>query len=106
MAYNYCVTFRIADETVNGRAYDERRQQLIDNVTAENAGYWAETTSFLLAESSLGTYEFAKKAHTGLSAKHDLVVVFDPEDMSAAYFGPLRHVDVLKSFFPQLQKSQ
>lgn len=101
---HYCVTFRIADKDVAGKSYAERRQQLIHNAHDGNTGYWEETTSFLLVGSSLSTPDFAKKVCKGLSAADDLVVVFDQADMSANYFGPLKHVDVLKSFFPKLQK--
>lgn len=101
---NYCVTFRIADKTVGGKKYDERRQTLVDNARKDNEGYWEETTSFLLVGSSLDTPSFTRKVCKGLSAADDLVVVFDPDDMSANYFGPLEHVEVLKSFFPRLQK--
>jgi hypothetical protein len=101
---NYCVTFRLANKTINGKSYDERRQMLIDNVRTVGMGYWDEPTSFFLAESSLHTEPFAAKACKGLSASEDLVFVFDPTDMSACYFGAVKHVDVLKSFFPNLKK--
>jgi hypothetical protein len=101
---NYCVTSRIANKTVGGKTYDERRQQLIDNVYSEN-GYWDETTSFIFVSSELDTPTFTKKACQGLSPADDLVVVLDPTDMSACYFGPLKHVEVLQSFLPELKKS-
>lgn len=101
--YNYCITFRLANKTIGGKTYDERRQQLIDNVETGN-GYWDETTSFILVTSPLDTNAITKKASNGLSKTDDMVVVFDPTDMSAGYFGPLKHVDVLKSFFPGLTK--
>lgn len=99
----YCVTFRIADKTVGGKTYAERRQQLINNVYSSN-GYWEETTSFMLVTSSLSTEAFGTKAVNGLSKSEDLVVIFDPEDMSAVYSGPLQHLEVLRSFFPKLKK--
>ncbi len=103
--FTYCVTFRIADKTVGGKAYDDRRQLLINNVyPKDGGGYWEETTSFFLVQSSLGTPEFSAKACKGLSANDDLVVVFDPSDMSACYFGPVAHPDVLKHFFPKFLK--
>jgi len=102
--YTYCVTFRIADKTVGGKTYADRYQQLIENVHTQGYGYWEETTSFLLAQSGLNTTDFAQKAVKGLSATDDLVVVFDPSDMSAVYFGPLKHGDVLRGFFPKLKK--
>jgi len=103
--FTYCVTFRIADRTVNGKTYAERREMLIENARKEKGGFWEETTSFLLVESSLTTPEFAKRTCTDLSLEHDLVLVFDPSDMSASYYGALEHLDVLKSFFPALKKA-
>ena len=98
----YCVTFRIAEKTVGGKTYAERRQRLIDNVYTDQ-GYWEETTSFLLVVSGLDTNKFASKAVQGLSPSDDMVLVFDPEDMSAVAFGPFKHTGVLKSFFPKLK---
>ncbi|HMJ43687.1 MAG TPA: hypothetical protein VK522_15555 [Pseudolabrys sp.] len=101
---NYCVTFRIADKTIGGKTYAERRQQLVDNVHTDGLGYWEETTSFFVVESSLSTDRIAADASKGLSAADDMVFVFDPADMSAYYFGPLKHTDILRSFFPELKK--
>lgn len=104
MSSNYCITFRIANKTVGGKTYEDRRKLLMDNARTEKMGFWDETTSFVLAQSTLNTPDFAKRVCAGLSEADDLVVVFDPTDMSANYFGPLKHRDVLASFFPKLKK--
>lgn len=104
MASTYCVTFRVANQTVNGKTYDERRQSIIDSVRTKGLGYWEETTSFFLVESNLNTTDFAKKASAGLSATHDMLAAFDPSDMSCAYFGAIKHPDVLASFFKTAKK--
>lgn len=54
--------------------------------------------SFIFVESSLQSPDFAKRVSNGLSANHDMVAVFDPGDMSASFFGALRHIDVLQGF--------
>lgn len=100
----YCISFRISEETVGGKSYADRRQMLINNAYEGSDGYWEETTSFLMVGSSLQTGAFAQKVCKGLSAKHDLVLVFDPTDMSASYFGPFKHADVLASFLPKAKK--
>ncbi|MCJ2096992.1 hypothetical protein MKK67_31430 [Methylobacterium sp. J-072] len=100
----YCVTFRIADRAVNGKSYSERRDKLVENVRSKGGGYWDETTSFFLVESNLNTPSFAAQAADGLSEQYDMLFVFDPKDMSACYFGAVTHVDVLRSFFPKIQK--
>lgn len=100
----YAVTFRIADQKVFGKTYQERYEAMIDNIHQEGVGYWDETTSFFLIESELDTSSFVRQASKSLSAAHDMVVAFDPADMSAAYFGVLAHREVLSSFFPDLKK--
>lgn len=100
----YCVTFRIANETIGGRTYAERRQSVVDAVNS-GKGYWDETTSFFLVSSSLNTKQLAHSASQGLDAAKDMLVAFDPEDMSMAYFGAVKHVDVLASFFNSAQKA-
>lgn len=104
MVDTYCVTFRIADKTVAGKTGDDRRAALVENARAEDLGYWDEPTSFFLVQSSLRTPELAKKLIKGLSEKDDILFVFDPSDMSGNYFGPLKHADVLRSFFPKAAK--
>lgn len=104
MVSSYYVTFRIASMTVGGKTYADRRQSLVENARAEQLGFWDETTSFIIAESELSTPDFTKRICKGLSANHDMVVVFDPVDMSANYFGALAEVDVLQSFLPKLKK--
>lgn len=100
----YVVTFRIANLTARGHTYDERRERLVENVLAEGAGYWDETTSFFFVESNKDTYAMSEALVVGLSSKHDIVVVFDPQDMSACYFGPVQHEDVLLSFLPRARR--
>lgn len=102
--YTYYITFRIADRTLAGQTYEDRRQQLMTNARTKGGGFWAETTSFILAESELDTYSYAKRVCQGLSAAHDLVVVIDPSDDSAAYFGPIEEEEVLRSFIPKAKK--
>lgn len=101
----YFVTFRIDSRTINGRTYSERRQSLLDHVVQKGRGFWDETTSFVLVESPLSTTDFVHEASKGLSAACDMVMVFDPDDQSAAYFGDVKHPDVLASFLPKLRKA-
>ncbi len=102
--WTYYVTFRIANETVGGKSYTARRASLVESVQSDGAGYWDETTSFFLVQSNLDTNALALKAASGLSAQKDMLVVIDPSDQSAAYFGAVQTVDVLLSFFPKLKK--
>lgn len=99
----YCVTFRIKNATVGGKTYQERYNSIIENANEGN-GLWNDPTSFLLISSSLNTPSFAKNVVKGLSKQHDMAFVFDPEDMSACYFGAVDSEDVLLSFFPKAKK--
>ena len=103
MSSTYYVSTRIANKSVAGKSYDERRDQLIDNIRTEGSGFWQDTTSFYIVESSLNTDAFAAKAAKALSRADDMLLVFDTSDMSASYFGVIAHLDVLKSFFPKLK---
>ncbi|MGX5830129.1 hypothetical protein [Mesorhizobium sp. 43Arga] len=103
MTSSYCVSFRIANKTINGKSYDDRRQSVVD-AAHEGLGYWDETTSFFLVESSLSASGLAKAVSAGLSVQEDMIFVFDIGDQSASYFGALTHFDVLRSFFPLLKK--
>jgi hypothetical protein len=100
----YYITFRLANKTIGGKTYDERRSQMIENVHAEGTGFWEDTTSFFIVESSFDTDRFAAKACEGLSRSEDMLLAFDTSDMSASYFGAIKHLDVLRSFFPKLKK--
>jgi hypothetical protein len=95
----YCVAFRIADKSVSGRTYNDRRQSVEDAIVTKDQGFWDELASFYLVESHLRTQDFAKKASASLSVADDLLVVFDPSDMSVGYFGKFEGENVLKSFF-------
>jgi len=97
--HTYCVTFRIGSETVGGDSYAIRRKRLIDNIRVDGRGFWDGTTSFLIVEAPESTESFAQRACDGLSAKHDLIIVFDPDDMSMVHFGPVPEADILASFF-------
>jgi hypothetical protein len=99
----YYVSTRIANKTIGGKSYDDRRNQMIENIHTDGAGFWQDTTSFYIVESNLNTDAFAAKASEGLSRSDDMLLVFDTSDMSASCFGAIAHLDVLQSFFPKLR---
>lgn len=96
----YFVTFRIADREVAGKSYQQRYDAMIAALRKEDIGFWSETTSFLLVESNLDTRAFTQRAAAALSADHDMLLAYDPEDKSSSYFGAVKELDVLKSFLP------
>lgn len=94
----YLMSFRIADKTVNGMTYNDRRQGMIDAVHTKGLGIWDGTTSFILVESMLDTQTITNRASASLSRNDDMLVVVS-DDMSMRHFGKIEHEDVLKSFF-------
>lgn len=100
----YVVTFRIADKTINGKTYQNRYDALVSNLAHQHDGFWFDTTSFYIVGSNENTTAFATRIVRGLSSQHDMLFVFDPEDMSACCFGSIEAVNVLTSFFPRLQR--
>lgn len=99
----YCVTFRIANKVVDGKDYDTRRKLLLNNACEGSDGWWAEPTSFIIVSSPKDTYEFAKQVTKVLSAKIDLILIFDPSDMSAVCFGNVEHPSILSEFIPSVR---
>ena len=100
MADKYCVTFRIKNATVDGKTYRERYNSIIANAN-EGSGLWTDQSSFLLIASDLHTEEFARNVVKDLSRRHDMAFVFDPQDMTACYFGAVATEEILLSFFPK-----
>lgn len=96
---NHFLSFRIADKTVNGKSYAERRQGMIDAVITKGHGFWDGTTSLIMVESPLDTSTFAARAGASLSKNDDMLIAFDPSDLSMAYLGAVGDEDILKSFF-------
>lgn len=90
------ISYRISNKSVNGNGYKERRQSLIDAVTAHSHRHWMEATSFILARTKMNVPAMARTISVELSETDDFVVVFDPSDMSWSYFGNVHHPEVLK----------
>lgn len=99
----YCITFRIKNQTVGGKTYQDRYNSIVENAN-EGLGMWNEPTSFLLIASDSDTSSFSRKVVAGLNEQHDMAFIFDPADMSACYFGDVESEDVLLSFFPRARK--
>lgn len=95
----YFISFRISDQSAGGKTYDERRDLLIAAARRAEAGFWDGTTSFFIAQSNMSTFDFAASLASGLAKSVDMLVVFDPSDMSLAHFGAVSEPDILESFF-------
>ena len=95
----YCISFRIGEVDTWVGSAAERRQSLIDAAYQASDGYWDETTSFIIAGMNLDTPGALAEIVRGLDQSVDLVIVFDPADMSLSRFGNFSAPEVLDSFF-------
>jgi hypothetical protein len=103
--YLYCITFKLADGIADTGTYEDRYRALMRNIdSVKKGGYWTETTSFILLQSTLSTPDLCAALTKGLSETKDLLVVFDHSDMSLAYFGAISEPEVLGSFFKTRKK--
>ena len=102
----YIVTFRIANKTLDGLSYQDRYDALDTELKAKakTDGLWYDTTSFFVVGSDENTYSFGERLVQHLNSKHDMLFGFDPEDMSAFYFGNIDAPEVLTHFFPRAKK--
>lgn len=72
----FWITFRLADEVVDGRDYATRYKALIDALTIHRgSGWWYEPTSFWLMDSSSTRIQLAAAAKAAVAPSKDLVVV-------------------------------
>ncbi len=94
----YFVTFRIAPITINGIRPEDRYRSVIERARGQGS-FWEESLSFIMTQSTLLTPEFGAHVSADLSRAHDVLIAFDPTDMSMCYFGPIEQEHALKSFF-------
>ena len=96
---DYWVSFRIHDDA----GYEKRYDALIEAVQKNASLWWAETTSFFCARSSLDTDAFGAKLKAAINAKTDLVIMRKIGADSARYSGEIKDQDYFK-FFPNAKK--
>ncbi len=94
----YFVSFRIAPLTIAGLRPEDRHRSVIERARGQ-AAFWGESLSFFMTQSTMLTPEFGAHVTADLSRTHDILVAFDPGDMSLCYFGPIEQEHALKSFF-------
>lgn len=94
----YFVSFRIAPTIVDGRHPEDRHRSVVERARGK-ASFWDASLSFIMTQSTLLTPEFGAHVTADLSRDHDILIAFDPGDMSLCYFGPIEQENVLKSFF-------
>lgn len=83
----YWITFRIADNTVGGRTYDDRYESFTTTILASSSSYWDQTTSFYIFESDLSIDALASILKMEIAPTCDLFVIRELGKHSARIYG-------------------
>ena len=97
---NYWMTFRIKQDA----SYDDRYDGMMSAIEKVRQGIWAEPTSFMFVESHLEIGDLVRTAANSLNPKTDVLVARYIDKDGSRYFGAVEHLDVLKSFLPNIKK--
>ncbi len=99
----YWISFTIADKTIGGRSYNDRYEDLVNDIRAFSINYWLDTTSFLIFETDLSLTAVGKRCKKAIAPSEDLIVIRELNKRSAVYAGKLDDDD-LKVFLPYIKK--
>ena len=93
----FWVTFRIADEYVDGHDDDDRRLMLYEAIRqASNGKWWKEPTSFVLFSSDLSIDAIAEQIRDAISPIHDIVLIREDGVKSARVVGLVEDEDLFE----------
>lgn len=77
---SFTISFRIADEKVGGRTYDERYAAVVDAIKAMVKGkYWDRTTAFLAIQSEYTIDQIAAACKAKIAPTHDLALILNAD---------------------------
>ena len=68
----YWITFRISEQTISGRTYEDRYTQLTETIRINCTQWWVETTSFLAFESAAAMTPLVAECKKAIAPSHDL----------------------------------
>jgi hypothetical protein len=71
----YWISFRVANEQVGGRTYDQRLENLKDAIDDMSNGYWDETSSFYVIESEKTPAQVATALSAAIAPAADLILM-------------------------------
>lgn len=96
MANTYWLTFRIHNETVNGKTYSQRYDAFYNVIKEHLEEWWVPPTSFVAfsSESSIDAIAAALKAP--LSARYDMFLLGMADYKSGRIFGKNDDQDIFK----------
>jgi len=71
----YWITFRIEDEVVGGKSWDDRHNALVATIDRNSIRWWRETTSFIAFESTSSIDGLAYKFKAAIAPSTDLFLI-------------------------------
>lgn len=102
---NYWLSFKVATANSTSKGTDSvRRQSIYDAVGKMDAGYWDETTSFLLFGADDDIDAVGKKAIAGLDPALDTVVIRRVSHSTARYWGKVNSLVSLRGYVPNITR--
>ena len=100
----FMLSFRLHDDTIGGRTYEERREGLYDRVHQIASPWWEETTSFIAFQSDLEIDDIMWHVKDEIAAGYDIVLVRSLESKVARITGVLEDGDIYK-IMPYLKEA-
>lgn len=100
----YWLSFRIADQTANGKTYNERYEAFKDSVEALSTTLWNETTSFYVFESEFDINALSTVLQAEIDESVDLFLIRQLDSQSARICGANRDhsIFVLMPYLKQI----
>lgn len=83
----YWLTFRLHEETMSGRSYEQRYEALYKAVDEHSSKWWLDPTSFIALESQFGIGTIAAACKAAIAPSHDLVLIREMNTKSALLVG-------------------
>ena len=71
----FWISFRIADKTVNGKTYNQRRDGLETAIGSVSSAWWKETTSFIVFETRQTLETVARTIKREIAPACDLFLI-------------------------------
>jgi hypothetical protein len=90
----YWITFRISENTVNGRSYEDRYRALQEAVTRRATQFWDQPTSFLVFSSLAEIGTLASEFKRAIAPSHDLFLIREMDTKSAILCGNNQDRDI------------
>jgi len=83
----FWLTFRIANKTIRGKAYDERRNALYEAVQHNCSKWWLTPTSFIAFESASSIDRLATVCKEAIEPSEDMFLIRMMDTKSAIICG-------------------